>query len=356
MQVEVSTSGHRSRGERGIHLDSQHLRGRVLGGVPVQSVKNGCYEGARIKEALLVGLCERSTFRDAILEAPKAEEGARVLGCKMEGIHVDSGMLQALHLESSQLTEAQVQNTRLGRVLQCDLGGARLEGCSVERLSSCNLDRAILVNCVLDDVSESSFRGARLQDCTIHAAKGADFRGARGLTAEMTPHLESLGARCGRRLPTSWLTIVSAITLLVGWLATAPPDGNSPASTTLVPTQETRRASQEALLQLRERLAHAHHTMVETGATHRTWPTIRDLQQNRYDMDGDGPMENWDLIATTGLPQNRLTRSRGGVVLFCKEDPIQADLSGVDTDWYYCELNGRLLAAAGSSGEATLNW
>jgi uncharacterized protein YjbI with pentapeptide repeats len=356
MQVEVSSSGHRSKGEKGVHLKNQRLRGRVLGGVPVQSVKEGCYDGARIKEALLVGACERSSFRDAILEAPRAEEGARVVGCEMEGAHVDDGALKALALETSRLMEARVQNTRFGTVLRCDLRRARLENCSVERLVSCRMDRSILVKCELGDVSHSSFRGARLQDCTIGAAEGADFRGARGLTAEMTEHLGTLGARCGRRAPRSFWAIALGVVMGGAWLATAPPEEKPLETKSLVPTQDMRTASQHALVQLRERLAHAHDTMVETGAINRTWPTIRDLQQNRYDMDGDGPGESWDLIATTGLPQNLLTRAQGGAVLFCKEDPVQEDLSGVDTDWYYCELNGRLLAAAGGSGEATLNW
>jgi uncharacterized protein YjbI with pentapeptide repeats len=274
----------------------------------------------------------------------------------MQGAHVEDGALQALALETSRLMEARIQNTRFGMILGCDLRRARLENCSVERLVSCRMDRSTLVNCNLGDVSHSSFRGARLQDCTLSAADGADFRGARGLTPEMKEQLEALGARCGRRAPRALWASVAGIALVGAWLATAPPEEKPLQTTGLVPTQDMRTASQNALVKLRERLAHAHHTMVETGAIHRTWPTIRDLKHNRYDMDGDGPRESWDLIATSGLPQNHLTRSQGGVVLFCKEDPVQEDLSGVDTDWYYCELNGRLLAAAGGSGEATLNW
>jgi hypothetical protein len=274
----------------------------------------------------------------------------------MEGAQVEHGVLQALALENCRLMEARIQNTQIGTLLRCDLRRSHLEDCSVKRLDSCRMDRSTLVRCNLGDVSRSSFRGARLQDCTISAAKGADFRGARGLTPEMTEQLKTLGARCGRKAPTS-LLVGLAVPALVGfWFATAPPEEQPEETMGLVPTQEMRTTSQSALVQLRERLAHAHHTMVETGAINRTWPTIRDLQQNRYDMDGDGPGESWDLIATTGLPQNHLTRSQGGAVLFCKEDPVQEDLSGVDTDWYYCELNGRLLAAAGGSGEATLNW
>ncbi len=356
IQVEVSTSGHRSRGERGVHLKNQRLRGRVLGGVPVQSVEEGCYDEARIKEALLVGICQRSSFRDAILDAPRAEAGAQVVDCELQGAQVEDGALQALDLETSRLMEARVLKTRFGAVLRSDFRRAHLEDCSVERLVSCRMDRSSLVNCELGDVSHSSFRGARLQDCTIAAADGADFRGARGLTPEMKDKLRSLGARCGRRPPTALWATIAGVALVGAWLATAPPEERPLETTGLVPTQDMRTASQSALVQLRERLAHAHHTMVETGAINRTWPTIRDLQQNRYDMDGDGPGESWDLIATTGLPQNLLTKAQGGVVFFCNEDPVQEDLSGVDTDWYYCELNGRLLAAAGGSGEATLNW
>ena len=35
---------------------------------------------------------------------------------------------------------------------------------------------------------------------------------------------------------------------------------------------------------------------------------------------------------------------------------LRAALSGVDADWHYCELSGRVFASAGWSGEATLNW
>ena len=57
-----------------------------------------------------------------------------------------------------------------------------------------------------------------------------------------------------------------------------------------------------------------------------------------------------------GLPDNVLTDSRGGVLPYCNEEPTQETISGVDTDWHYCEETGRVFASAGFSGEATLNW
>jgi len=356
MHIEMSSNGQRSRGDTGVRLVDETRSGLVEGGVPVEVVQRGCYDEARIRGARLVGRCELSTFRDSILESPIAEAGAHLIGCDMEGVLVEGGGLQTLSVESCSLREARVQGTSLGSLLLCDLRGARLEETSVDRLVSCRLEGATLIRCELGDVSDSSFRGAKLVDCSVGTASGADFTGVRGLAADQVTVLRAQGAHYRRWIPRPVLAAGALLALGGIWISTAP--GIEPVQDPigLVPTQDQREASIGALNRLRERIAHSHDTMVKSGAVNRTWPTIRDLQQNRYDMDGDGPQESWDLLSTEGLPKNLLTRSDGGVIPFCKEEPVQTDLTGVDTDWYYCELNGRLLAAAGFSGEATLNW
>jgi hypothetical protein len=92
------------------------------------------------------------------------------------------------------------------------------------------------------------------------------------------------------------------------------------------------------------------------GATNAQWPSLNELQENRYDLDGDGPSEVMQALLPQGLPDNLLTESRGGVLPYCEEPPSQAALQEVDADWHYCDINGRLFATAGFTKEATLNW
>ena len=53
-------------------------------------------------------------------------------------------------------------------------------------------------------------------------------------------------------------------------------------------------------------------TMVANGATHRSWPTIVEFQEDHYDLDGDGPGEAMTRLFPGGTPGNFLTDSEGG--------------------------------------------
>ena len=74
------------------------------------------------------------------------------------------------------------------------------------------------------------------------------------------------------------------------------------------------------------------------------------------DLDGDGPQEVQEVLFPAGFPENFLTDGEGSVLPYCNEVPEQSTLAGVETDWHYCELTGRVFASAGFSEEATLNW
>ncbi|MCB9742023.1 MAG: hypothetical protein H6740_05455 [Alphaproteobacteria bacterium] len=116
------------------------------------------------------------------------------------------------------------------------------------------------------------------------------------------------------------------------------------------------RAAQLALRSLRDALSRAHEEMQTRGAVNRSWPDLYEVQENRYDADGDGPSEIYLELVPGGLPDNVLTDSRGGVLPYCNEEPTQETISGVDTDWHYCERTGRVFASAGFTEQATLNW
>jgi hypothetical protein len=163
----------------------------------------------------------------------------------------------------------------------------------------------------------------------------------------------ALGIRGG-----ALLTLLLVLTSLAWRLYTTTPDEEeSPERAhSLSPTPEDREAARRGVLRIREGLTNAHELMRENGAVNRSWPTVRDLRENRFDMDGDAPEESWDLLLREGLPENPLTVSRGGVTLYCADEPSQEGLRGLETDWYYCELNGRVFVAAGGTQEATLNW
>jgi hypothetical protein len=107
---------------------------------------------------------------------------------------------------------------------------------------------------------------------------------------------------------------------------------------------------------VRARLKQAHEVMEAGGAVNRSWPTISEFSENRFDLDGDGPGETYDRLFPDGVPENYLTESQGTVLPYCNDVPDQGTLSGVDADWHYCELTGRVFASAGHTGEATLEW
>lgn len=378
----------RSRGGRGVKLANERRSGDIHGGVPVEEAVRCAYDGATLKGPLLAGVCALSTFRGARIEQPTATAGARLSACDLEGAHVTGGDLSELELVASALREVVVEDTALGRLELCDLYGARLQGARLSHLVGCDLRAARLVGCDLRgaDLRGSRFTRAELRDCRLEGARveGAVFAGASGLDADTKRRLLRGGATFHGAALTGWLrrlapgldplaldragalvtwgsaALAAALSAAAVWVVVNPPPAPEvaelPPPLARTATAEERQRTQDNLRQLREALQAAHDRMLEGGAVNRTWPTITELQDNSFDVDGDAAGELHDLIVPSGFPDNFLTDSQGGVLPYCNEDPTQETISGVDTDWHYCELTGRVFAAAGYSEEATLNW
>jgi uncharacterized protein YjbI with pentapeptide repeats len=378
----------RSRGERGVRLSGEARSGRVSGGAPVEEAVRCGYDGAQLIGTLLVGRCALSTLRGASLEGPRAEAGATLLSCDLEGASLEDGALEGLEAHGCSLREAALKHTRLGGLHLCDLYGADLVSVRFERALASDFTAARLVDCDLSgaDLRGSVFRRAELRGCTLAGARveGADFAGARGLSAEERRDLLARGARfrgaalttaLARLLPGAdplgldraagavrWGAIGGGLALALGaaLLVMTPPRAPGapaiPGALKRSATEAERERTQQALAVVRARLKQAHEVMEAGGAVNRSWPTISEFSENRFDLDGDGPGETYDRLFPDGVPENYLTESQGTVLPYCNDVPDQGTLSGVDADWHYCELTGRVFASAGHTGEATLEW
>lgn len=376
------------RGAQGVCLSEERRGGEIIGGVPVQEATRCAYVAARIREPLLVGELTLCSLYGANIHHPEARAGARVVACDLDAAVLEAPRLAELCWTGCNLREAQIQLGELGRLTLCDLARARLHNTRVAALVACDLSGASLRGCDLRgaDLRGSSFRRADLRGASLADAlvDGADFTGARGLDAATREQLIRGGAALRgvwllptlRRVmpgaaPLTHHRIAGAASLALyagglglglgaAVLAMRPPE--APPTLALPPplersiTAEDRQQTQRALASLREAIANAHAEMQRRGAVQHVWPTLTELQENRYDADGEGPAELWETLAHGGLPDNVLTESRGGVLPYCEDDPRQEALSGVDTDWYYCELTGRIFASGGFTSEATLNW
>ncbi len=388
LHLGASGQARRRRGAQGVVLEEVCDPGPVQGGVPVEGAIRCSYDGARLERPHLVGRCELSSLRGAILVAPQLGPGARILGCDLSEVQWSGGAGPEAELVCCALPGATLTDLDLGALQLCDLTRARLVRVHLARAVGCDFSDAHLVDCDLAgaDLRGSRFRGATFAAGSLRGARvdGADFGGARGLDAAARRRLLADGAwfggprvtRLARRLPDrgsplATLRLAQVLSLgavLVGlggaaaglWIALKPPPTASasapPPSGDRIPTEEERNRTRIALGDLRTALKAAHETMADNGATHRSWPTIVEFQHNHYDLDGDGDGEVMARLFVGGLPGNFLTDSEGGVLPYCNEEPTQDTISGVDTDWHYCEQTGRVFASAGFSGQATLNW
>lgn len=375
------------RGDRGLVLSEQRVQGRVPPGPPVQEAARCSFDGSTLEGVELVGSCTLSSFCEAELRAPRAAPGSTLSGCRLDGATLLNPALEALEASGCSAREARIQGGALPGMSLCDLVGARLEGVRVRQALGCDLSLATLRGCDLReaDLRGSRFRRAELGGTQLEGAQvqDADFTGARGLDAATRAALVAGGARLRgagwlglaralgaaapqtlhRRAAALEALGLGALTLGLGaatWAALTPPPPPEapppPPALTRAPTAAERQQTQEALRTLREALVRARDLRAARGAQRAVWPTLVELQDNRFDVDGEGPSEVQEALVPAGLPDNPLTETRGGALMVCEERLDQAALSGVDTDWYYCELTGRLFAAAGASGEATLNW
>ncbi len=354
-----------SRGIRGVRLSGERRRGRIGGGVPAEEVLRCSYDEARLEGPVLAGRCAFSTFRLTVITAPGASEGARLLACDLEGAAIEGGALADLEVQGCSLREADLRHTHVGALDLCDLAGAYLEGVRVDRALGSDFEGATLRGCDLGgaDLCGSSFRRAHLEDCALDGARvlGADFSGASGLDARSRRDLEARGARVHAGLsPTriaGGLAAVAALgAALIALIPPPMPSPETPPPSDRTATASERERTRQSLAEVRAGLERAHERLLASGADGRTWPSIREFSENRYDVDGSGPGEVYDTLFPGGMPENYLTDVRGSVLPYCNDVPTQETLSGVDADWHYCELTGRVFASAGRSGEATLNW
>ena len=377
----------KKRGTSGVCLAQERSTGRIAGGASLEEVIRCAYDGAHLDKPLLAGTCSLTSLRGARITAPKAEPGSRASSTDLTGAVIERAQLDALVSVGCSLAEARVDG-ELGELELCDVRHARLDKVRLRAARACDFTAASLVGC---DLSGADLRGARfaraqLKDCDLTGAlvDDADFAGATGLSADQKKALVAGGARLRgaavvslvrrlrpqgdpvqlHRLATfvqyGGAALGAALCLGAAVLAIRPPPA---AETAVIPpalersvTAEERAATQESLRRLREALANANATMTDNGAQQMLWPTEIDIQENRYDTDGEGPGEHFSVLVEGGLPKNHLTASQGGVLPYCNDEPNQETLSGVDTDWHYCDLTGRVFAGAGFTGEPTLNW
>jgi len=352
----------RERGERGVRLSGERRRGRVEGGAPVEEAVRCSYDEARITGAKLAGVCALSSFRLAALEAPEAAEGARLEACDLEGVAVEGGQLELLELHGCSLREADLRDSSVGALSLCDAYGARLQRVRLRRAVASDFTGAAILDCDWSgaDLRGSIFRRAIFKGGSLEGAlvAGADFSGAT-LPAGVSAALLARGATV--RGNGRWVAAgaTGAILIAVAALLTLrpPPAVSRPAPE--APREATgteRTRTQSSLVLVRENLKRANKVMTSNGASLRAWPTILEFQDNRFDIDGDGPGVAAEVLFPQGVPDNYLTDVQGSVLPYCNDVPDQPTLSGVDADWHYCEVTGRVFASAGWSGEATLNW
>ncbi len=286
------------------------------------------------------------------------------------------------------LRQARLEDCTLREAVLVDLGDARLERVRLGRVSTVDLSGARLVACDLDgaDLRGAVLRRATFVDCDPSAAmvSGADFAGARGLDRETRRALLRAGARFrsagwyavlrrlapgadALRLERIALGLQLGALLLCALLCAfalfqvlrprgVEPVPEPPPALAREATAWEIQTTKEQLGTLREALQRSHDTMVANGASEGSWPSITDFQQNGFDIDGNGPGETREELVRAGLPDNLLTDSVGGVLPYCNDVPTQETITGVDTDWHYCELSGRVFASAGYTELPTLEW
>lgn len=381
-------AARRARGEAGVRLSEERVTGRVAGGTPVESAVRCSYDGAHLDKPVLVGLCALSTFREARLTAPTAQAGASLRGCDLRAVRVERADLGELSTVGSSLEDAVIEGGDLGELDLVDARHARLRAVRLRAARACDFTAASLEGCDLSsaDLRGARFRRADLRNCKLEGAlvDGADFGGCSGLDRATRRSLIERGARfrgaslvaiVRRLMPSAgplkqhrvaFRVQVSAWVLAVGLalgasaMAMKPPPAPEvdpvPAALERAATAEERAQTKAELGVLRQAIQKAHDQMVANGAEHTVWPTLRDVQENRYDADGEREGEVMLSLVHGGLPKNLLTASQGGVLPYCNEKPTQETLQGVDTDWHYCELSGRVFASGGFTREPTLNW
>lgn len=370
---------------RGWEIENERLSGldrESLGSDRVESLSHCALHGAVLKnlhieqfEACNAELAELShlTIRTMRL-------------CDLRGARLREVDIEAA--DSSVLQEVQMDGGRLGAISLVDLRLARLGGVLIGRALAADFSGATLDACVLEgaDLRGALFRGTLFKNMDLLGAnwRDADLRGARGIDRATRARLLWQGARFSSpewyrlvrffaprsealrveriAVAFSWFFAIVSVGLCLAalWAVLHPPP---PRDIPEPPPARQRAASpveidqtQQNLARLREALRRAHESMIESGGPADSWPLIADLQQNRYDVDGRAPGEVRAELVRGGLPENLLTDAVGGVLPYCNDLPAQETLAGVEADWHYCDMTGRVFASAGATGLPTLEW
>jgi uncharacterized protein YjbI with pentapeptide repeats len=340
-------------------LTSGAVEGVELGRAEQLEGRGSAWMSVRIGELVLCDL-GGSRLEDVVIDRAV---GVCLRGAELRNCEIRSAVMV-------DLSGARLQGVRLGHATTVDLSGARLQGCSLGEadLRGARLRRASFVDTPLD--------GARVA--------GADLTGARGIERGARRELIRAGARfraagwllvLRRLLPSAdplrlerfalglqLAAVALGVLLCAGALfEVLRPRGVAPLPEPPPPLAREATAweidkTRDGLLALRAALQAAHDTMVANGAQNSSWPSMTDFQQNTYDLDGDGPGELREPLVPGGMPDNLLTDSVGGVLPYCNDVPTQETIAGVDTDWHYCELSGRVFACAGYTELPTLEW
>jgi uncharacterized protein YjbI with pentapeptide repeats len=330
-----------------------------------------------------ISLLEHCDLRGATLERCTL---SRVRVCDLRGANlVDVDVEDAV---GWLLDDASVTRGVLRHVLLASMRRARLTDVRLEQARDADLGDTILQGCDLSgaDLRGASLRGARFRSTELLGARvaDADFRGVRGLDRASRTRLLYQGARFGaiawndllRRLAPradllvlhrtasllgalSWLLalLVLVTTSVSVWRQASVLPGTTPSLSGFRQASPAEvEMAREELTRFREALRGARDAVMAMGGPPDSWPSFKDVRQNRYDVDGRSQGEVRAELLRGGLPENPLSEATGVVVLDCADEPTQEGLARPDTDWHYCDMNGRLLASAGRTGMPTLHW
>ncbi len=307
---------------------------------------------------------------------------------------MDEVYFQGVSLRETQWEESSLRGAHLCLV---DFFGARLNAVDLSKAMLTGADFSFAVLEGVDfsgaDLSGTNFAHATMSGVNFDGARlcDADFRGVRGLTGEERAALRAGGARfrgdgmegligrlldgirpdaegarndaSARRLALAirGLVVVGAILFAVYLFYIQNTEGSTQADagraiappTDYRPTAEEIRKTKENLAILREAIERAYQASGIDGMP--KYPTIEDLSNNEFDLDGFGPGTEKAELVPGGLPLNFLSPGEG-VVPYCNDPPTQNTLTGDDSDWHYCEETGRVYACGGYTDEPTLDW
>lgn len=378
-----------TRGEQGVILSGERRYGALRGGVPVERCTHCDYSSATITAPKLHGQIALTSFFGARIERPSAIAGAKMTSCDLKDSSIVDGSLSELSINGCSFAQASIEQTKIGQLTLCDLSHSRLSNVNIREAIACDFSGAILKDCDLSaaDLSGSTFIGAVFENTNLSGAtvSGVDFSGASGLDIATRESIILRGATLHN--PIVWsalkkifpkvdtvdlnkfagtanlaLVLALVLSLFVVGARAISPDAPEANPATMDQTRDLvteslatpRQRTLDALKLIRDSIQEAHTTMISNGGAHDSWPKTSDLSNGHFDLDGSGDGESREVLIPSGVPQNPVTSSNA-VIANCDDPPSQNTLN-TNIGWLYCEQTGALLACAGSSGEATIDW